>query len=194
MRLTRSWGARCARPLGVARPVVFGLAWFVGLCLWGPVPARSADTVQDFSITGETVEEPSRGEAPAEAVPGLGLDSLLKLPSSWSGEEERRQGMTSSQWRARFAELANEREETEASLAEARGELDGMSSDGGGQWKMGAPGSNNTEVSPMSFKHREQIRDGKEKLQQLRLRQRDLSIEADIAGVPESWRRPEASR
>lgn len=101
--------------------------------------------------------------------------------------------MTSSQWRARFAQLESERLATEASLAEARGELDGMSAEGGGPWKMGAPGSNNTEVSPMSFKHREQIRDGKQKLNQIRLRQRDLSIEADIAEVPDAWRTPEAS-
>jgi hypothetical protein len=67
-----------------------------------------------------------------------------------------------------------------------------MAEEGGsGSWQMGAPGSNNTEVSPMSFKHRELIRSGKQRLDELRRRKRALDIEADIAGVPESWRAPE---
>jgi len=156
-------------------------------------PAWSAEPVQDFSITGEAVEEPSQADAPPGAAPELGLDSLLKLPSTWSGQEDRRQGMNSSQWRARFAELASERKEVEAGLAGAREELAGMAGEGGGPWQMGAPGSNNTEITPMSFKHRELIREGKEKLEEIRLRERDLSIEADIAGVPDSWRKPAPS-
>ena len=102
--------------------------------------------------------------------------------------------MTASQWRARFADLRQEREKAEEAIAQARRELDSMAEEsGGGSWNMGAPGSNNTEVGPMSFKHREAIRSGKEHLDELRRRKRALDIEADIAGVPESWRAPEAA-
>ncbi len=158
------------------------LAWSSFAWAYGP-PA-------DFTVTGDASGASAESAPPPEAVPDLGLESLLKLPSSWTGDEEKRQGMTSGQWRARFAELVRERREIENGLAEARRELDGMAGEGGGgPWQMGAPGSNNSEVTPMSFKHREQIREGKEKLQENRLRARDLSIEADLAGVPESWRK-----
>ena len=42
----------------------------------------------------------------------------------------------------------------------------------------------------MSLKHREAIRAGKEDLDQAERNQRALVIEADLAGVPESWRVP----
>jgi hypothetical protein len=140
-------------------------------------------------VTGEASRAPSESVREPEAVPDIGLENLLKLPSSWKGNEEKRQGMTAAQWRARFAELADEREQTERGLEEARRELDGMVGEGGtGPWQMGAPGSNNTEVTPMSFKHRELIRDGKERLEEIRYKERTLSIEADMAGVPPTWR------
>ncbi|MEO2161688.1 MAG: hypothetical protein ABGY29_04095 [bacterium] len=146
----------------------------------------AVDAPSDFSVTGEALPEKA---PPPDSVPNIGLENLLKLPSSWEGSEQKRQGLSAGQWRARFAGLAKEQQAVEEMLGKARRELDGMAGQGGGgPWQMGAPGSNNTEVTPMSFKHRELIRSGKEQLEALRRRERALSIEADIAGVPEAWR------
>ncbi len=166
------------------------VAVIVCLALLGS-PA-GADLPGELSVSEGSSSPSADEDASPLPPPDIGLDALLKLPSSWSGSEETRQGLTSFQWRARFAALALERQETEDSVSRARRELDGMAEEGGsGSWQMGAPGSNNTEVSPMSFKHRELIRSGKQRLDELRRRKRALDIEADIAGVPESWRAPE---
>ena len=153
-----------------------------------------ADPSGDLSVSKGRSSSPAGEEPPPLPPPEVALDTLLKLPSGWSEGNEKRQGLTASQWRARFAALHQEREEAEDAIEKARRELDGMAEEGGsGSWQMGAPGSNNTEVGPMSFKHREQIRSGKEHLDELRRRRRALEIEADIAGVPEAWRAPEAA-
>jgi hypothetical protein len=155
----------------------------------GSVSGLAADPPSDFSVTGEASQALPEKAPPPDAVPDIGLENLLKLPSSWEGSEQKRQGLSAVQWRARFAGLAREQRAVEEGLREARSELDGMAGQGGsGPWQVGAPGSNNTEVTPMSFKHRELIRSGKEQLEAIRRRQRGLSIEADIAGVPEAWR------
>jgi len=153
-----------------------------------------ADPSGELSVSKGRSSSPAGGESPPPP-PEVALDTLLKLPSGWSEADEKRQGLTASQWRARFAALHQEGEETEDAIAKARRELDGMAEEGGsGSWQMGAPGSNNTEIVPMSFKHREQIRAGKEHLDELRRRRRALEIEADIAGVPEAWRAPEVAQ
>jgi hypothetical protein len=159
---------------------------FSVVLVWGPA-GWASDPPGDFSVTGEASE--SDGSPSPAPVPEVRLESLLKLPSSWSGSEVKRQGLSAGQWRARFSELAEERLAVEQGVEEARDELDGMVEGGtGGPWQMAAPGSNNTEVTPMSFKHRELIRDGKEQLTNIRRRERSLHIEAEIAGVPSTWR------
>lgn len=166
------------------------VAVIVSLALF-PSPG-GADLSGELSVSEGSSSSPEGDDPPPLPPPDVGLDALLKLPSSWSGAEQKRQGLTASQWRARFAALDQEHQETEDAISKARRELDGMAEEGGsGSWQMGAPGSNNTEVSPMSFKHRELIRSGKERLDEIRRRKRGLDIEADIAGVPESWRGPE---
>lgn len=160
--------------------------------LIGVSVAWGAETPGDLGITGAASGEDARDTEAPEAVPDIELESLLRLPSGWQGKEDRRQGLTAGQWRDRFAELVREREETEQGMEEARRELDAMAGEGGaGTWQMGAPGSNNTEVMPMSYKHREMIRDAKEQLEEIRRKERALGIEADMAGVPGGWRTPE---
>ncbi len=176
---------RARRRLRSIRLAGLLLATVLGIC-GGSVSSLAVDAPSDFSVTGEALPEKA---PPPDAVPNIGLENLLKLPSSWEGSEQKRQGLSAGQWRARFAGLAKEQQAVEEMLGKARRELDGMAGQGGGgPWQMGAPGSNNTEVTPMSFKHRELIRSGKEQLEALRRRERALSIEADIAGVPEAWR------
>ncbi len=181
--------ATCVQGAGRLRFGPRVLTAALGLLWIGGGATGAADTPGELSVTGESEEvAPDAGAAP-EAVPDVGLDSLLKLPSSWQGKEEKRQGLTAADWRGRFAELNRERESVQRGIDEARRELDSMAGEGGsGPWQMGAPGSNNTEVTPMSFKHRELIRDGKEQLEAIRRKERALNIEADMAGVPAGWR------
>lgn len=175
------------RSLGSIRLRVLLLATALGIS-GGSASGLAADPPSDFSVTGEAPQALPEKAPPADAVPDIGLENLLKLPSSWEGSEQTRRGLSAGQWRARFAGLAKEQQAVEEGLREARRELDGMAGQGGGPWQMGAPGSNNTEVTPMSFKHRELIRSGKEQLEAIRRRERALNIEADMAGVPEAWR------
>ena len=185
LKKLKKWAARVQE----AGPLRFGVGVVAGFLWIGGAAIASADQAGELSVTGESDEAaPDTGAAP-EAVPNVGLDSLLKLPSTWQGKEEKRQGLTAGEWRGRFAELDQERESVQGEIDEARRELDGMAGEGGsGPWQMGAPGSNNTEVTPMSFKHRELIRDGKEQLEAIRRKVRALNIEADMAGVPARWR------
>ena len=56
---------------------------------------------------------------------------------------------------------------------------------------MAPPGSNTTENSPVSFKLREEIRSGKEQVEEAERKHRELEVEADLADVPQSWREEE---
>lgn len=192
MKARRRHGAHRRRSFGQP-PAALRLAWILFLAvLAGVSVAWGTETPDGLGITGAASAEDSGDAEAPEAVPDIELESLLKLPSGWQGKEQRRQGLTSGQWRGRFAELMREREETERGMAQARRELDAMAGEGGtGTWQMGAPGSNNTEVTPMSYKHRELIRAAKEQLEEIRRKERALGIEADIAGVPRGWRTPE---
>jgi hypothetical protein len=182
----RDLGREARRGTRKIRVALVSGGLFSVVLAWGPA-GWASDPTADFSVTGEASE--SDGSPSPAPVPEVRLESLLKLPSSWSGGEVKRQGLSAGQWRARFSELAEERLAVEQGVDEARDELDGMAEGGtGGPWQMAAPGSNNTEVTPMSFKHRELIRDGKEQLTNIRRRERSLHIEADIAGVPSTWR------
>ncbi len=193
-----SWGARVAR----------WLTCFALLVGAGGALAESELDVELKAATGsaadprlEPVPGPETAEpsaAPPEApapTPGpgnpedVGLDRLLQLPSSMSFDAERRQGATADEWRARFrasrAGIATAKE----NLEKAKKELDELAGSGSGNWQMAPPGSKNTENSPMSFKLREELRRGREELNESERRLRALIVEADLAGVPEEWRR-----
>ena len=188
MMQRRDLGREARRGTRKIRAALVSGGLFSVVLVWGPA-GWASDPPGDFSVTGEAAESESDGLPSPAPVPEVRLESLLKLPSTWKGGEEKRQGLSAGQWRARFSELAEERLAVEQEVDQARDELDGMVEGGtGGPWQMAAPGSNNTEVTPMSFKHRELIRDGKEQLTNIRRRERSLHIEADIAGVPSTWR------
>jgi hypothetical protein len=127
---------------------------------------------------------PGSGEEPA---PGVGLDQLLKLPPSVSTGVERRGGMTRGEWRSRFerieAQLASEKE----SLAQAQKERDRVANSSD-QWLLGAPGMTNTEA-PLDYRLRQEISHHKEEIERLEAAHDSLVVEANLAGVPEDWRR-----
>jgi hypothetical protein len=148
--------------------------------------------VTSRSVTTPTPSEPDVPRldttAPVEGDDRVELDRLLMLPNSLSFENQERQGHTAEVWRGRFRRSRSAIEEAKADLDGYRKELDEMAGTGG-QWQIAPPGGGNqTEVSPMSVKLREDIRRGKEKVTETERAERALNIEADLANVPAAWR------
>ena len=54
----------------------------------------------------------------------------------------------------------------------------------------GGAGSAEGERAPVSFRLREAVRLRKDAVEEAKRAQRDLVVEANLAGVPEQWRRP----
>lgn len=161
------------------------------LLLGGPVLAEGGAATSDLGVTGKT--EDASQEAPAPTVGGeVELDQLLQLPSSMSFDNDTRNGANSNAWRSRFRAAYKEVSAAEETIATTKRELDSQASTGGGsQWQMAPPGANNTEVTPMNFKLREDLRIGRERLEEAQNKLRALIIQADLAGVPEAWRQPD---
>lgn len=186
--------ARGPRVRAAARRAL-ALALFLGLAAAGP-PARSDDpepgaAEPDLVVTGRG--DPSGREAGASSgLPprDVGLDRLLKLPGGMDFESEKRGGHSESQWRSRFRESRGEIQAAESALAETRAALDKQSGGGGGNWQMAPPGASvdQLENTPVSFKLREEMRRGKERLEEAERAHRALEIEADLADVPLAWR------
>lgn len=130
--------------------------------------------------------KPAPPDEPAESVE---LDRLLQLPSSMTFDDEERSGASPEAWRERFRRSYREIQAAKDRIEATRRALDeAAGTSGGSQWQMGPPGSNNTEVTPVSFRLREELREGREQLEEAERRHRELVIQADLAGVPEAWR------
>jgi len=167
----------------------------LGVCLLllapssGPVGAEGAEG--DLGVTGKT--EASKDQ---QAAPGVGneveLDQLLQLPSTMDFGNEKRNGASANDWRSRFRASFKEIAAAQEAIEQTKRALDAQASTGGGsQWQMAPPGANNTEVTPMNFKLREDLRKGRERLEEAETKHRALVIQADLAGVPEDWRQPD---
>jgi hypothetical protein len=128
--------------------------------------------------------------APADAAPRLGLDELLKLPDDYGAEEAVRGGATAAEWRRRFRDARAEVEGAQERLARTQGELEQVAQ-GSDQWQVAAPGASQPENSPMSYKLREELRRQRDEVARAERRLRDLEVEANLADVPDAWRRPE---
>ena len=126
-------------------------------------------------------------DAPA---PSVGLDALLKLPSSTGVRSTVpvAGGATRNEWLARFDLARLELLGAEKRLATAQQQL-GEIAAGTSTWQVSAPGgvAGAGENGPLSFtlrqeirRHREDIANAKQTLDQLR-------IEANLAGVPPEW-------
>jgi len=183
-------------PAGPAKVVAHALLVLLVTAsgLGGSPAAAEAPADEQIAPSGRPAEsEPTPSEVEAPSSTGgeeVDLERLLRLPSAMSFERQTRHGVSSEEWRSRFREQRDAIAEAQTRLDEARAELDQLSggAGGGGQWQVAPPGSNNTEVTPMSFKLREQIRKGKEDVQLAEKELRALVIEADLAGVPPEWR------
>ncbi|MFP6655511.1 MAG: hypothetical protein VCB25_07770 [Myxococcota bacterium] len=126
-----------------------------------------------------------------QGVPG-GLESLLRLPQGFVSMSPRSvAGVNEAQWRQRFQTaktvLATAKQELEAT----KQELDGVALGGSAsQWNVAPPGANtsNPSTSPLSFRLRQRLREIRERLEMTEKAMRELRIEANLAGVPASWR------
>ncbi len=149
-----------------------------------------AESGRELTVTGHSPPDSEKAAPTEPPVEAVALDLLLKLPSGWGAGVEKRLGLTEFQWRDRFAEVNRELREAQAELESARGELNAIAGEtgAGGQWQIAPPGAAQTELTPLSFKHREQIRKGRERVENARRGQRALTIQADLADVPISWR------
>jgi len=182
-------------PIHRVRRAPMALAVALGLALGAP--ALGQESMESAPKAAPAGVEPA---APAAAVEGAaagaaaappGLDSLLKLPESESYDDvDMRGGRSPGEWRARFTELRDRLAKERAKLAEARAELDETASKSDA-WKMATP-IPGVEVqdseSPIDFQLRQRIRRHRAEIDRLERHQRELEIEASLAGVPDDWR------
>ncbi len=147
------------------------------------------------SASAEEPTPPSAAAPPAEAEPapapapsGVALDQLLTLPSDRTYAVDRKGGMTRGEWRTRYGEVRGELQKERAALEVTQGKLEDA---GGGQWSVNPiPGSEtDSSRSPIDFQLRTELRRHREEIERLERKLRQLDIEANLAGVPEDWRR-----
>jgi hypothetical protein len=142
---------------------------------------------------------PASSQDPAPSAPGTSggdpprveLDQLLKLPSTLDYTVEKRGGFTPGEWRSRFQELrtalATEREgleRAEKDMEQVAGTADA--------WRVGPPmpgGGGAAAEAPLDFRIRQAIKRHRQEIERLERQIRELEVEANLAAVPEDWRR-----
>lgn len=134
---------------------------------------------------------PPPADSGADPAP-VALDRLLRLPDSVEYDMEERGGATADEWRARFerarSAVVAAREQVEDAQRRLEEEATSESA-----WKVappglgGVPGGGGSEA-PANYKLSMELRRAKDDHAAARRALRDLTIEANLAGVPESWR------
>jgi hypothetical protein len=120
--------------------------------------------------------------------PAVALDQLLTLPEDRTYAVEKKGGLTRGEWRKRYreirADLVKEREALEATEVK-------LEDAAGAAWSVNPiPGSEtDTSRSPVDFQLRTELRKHREEIERLERKIRQLDIEANLAGVPDEWRR-----
>jgi len=139
-----------------------------------------------LSISAARAQQPERDAEPPQEI---SIDRLLRLPDSYVAGGERRGGATRQQWRKRFDEARARVETLRLELARAQHELEGMAGTTG-QWQAAAPGGGTPDhqTQTVSYKLRQAIREQRDALTGAERALRDLSVQADLADVPQAWR------
>lgn len=148
---------------------------------------------------------PAGAEDPA---PDVTLDDLLKLPSGIGYDVEKRGGASRDEWQARFQAARMDLREAKSALARSLEELDALGDSG--NWKMAPPGlgqlmnnQNQNQQTGANAKAGQQndagaalsqglsgdIRRQKAEVKRAERALRDLEVEANLAEVPEDWRK-----
>jgi hypothetical protein len=156
-----------------------------------------------LAVAGSPV--PAGAQDPA---PDVSLDDLLRLPSGVGYDVEKRGGASREEWQRRFETARMDLRAAKAALAHSVEELDALGESG--NWKMAPPGLNqimgqqnqnqqtggNTPVgqgedagAPLNYGIAGDIRRQKDEVKRAERAMRDLEVEANLAEVPETWRR-----
>ncbi len=132
-------------------------------------------------------QAPPADEAPAGRI---GLDQLLKLPDSLDFGVERRGGRTRIEWRALFEEAQQSVDDAKHGLSDAQARLATVAGRSD-NWSMAPPGMpiETVEDNPDTRALREEVARWRGEIVRAEARQREVTIEASLAGVPEDWRR-----
>lgn len=139
---------------------------------------------------GASAEEQA---SPPASEPVLSLEQLMKLPSSAPVEAsiERRGGSTKAEWQARFRSVRKDMAEADSELEAVRDQLEEEVGEGG-SWKMSAPGLGSAQDptdAPSNYRLSQELKRKREESQRARQALLDLEVEANLAGVPEDWRK-----
>lgn len=197
---SRSISARRVITPGLSKTRACGFIalWVV---LWmAPNAAVSAEEAE--SPPRPPADEPSErplvipGAPPTRSPRGIsdpGLDALLQLPKGFlDGESQTVAGAGEDEWRRRFTAAQNDLDAARAGLESTKRELDTVAEGGGAsQWSVAPPGGSSSggpSTSPLSFKLRQEMKKNRELLEAAERAMRELRIEADLAGVPTTWR------
>lgn len=158
----------------------------------------SASRVPDvFNVPRSAAGASLPGDAGRAGSAAPGLDALLKLPDAYRAQPAPAvAGTTEAQWRKRFQQAVGSVTDARASLVATKEALDGAATSGGSsQWAVAPPGgaggesgAPNSASTPVSFKLRQQLKANRLELDEAEKAFRELSIQADLAGVPEAWR------
>lgn len=136
---------------------------------------------------------PAGGEEPAAPPPApapVELDRLLKLPSAPVKVSPERAGSASkSEWRSRFTSARLERDAAQTALDTAMEKV-GEAAGDTESWQIAPPGSaaQATSDAPLNYQLRQEIRRQRDELTRAERHLQELTVEADLAGVPASWR------
>ena len=165
------------------RPAVLGIVFsaLLGFAICSPAVASES----------EAAIEPAT-PVTEEAPPTVTLDRLVTLPTAFNVESGRKGGATRGEWHSRFAVAETDIDDAKGALEESLGKLDELAGKAS-NWKVGAPGIeiNPDDETPLNYGLRQEIRRRREDVERTERDLRDLVIEANLAGVPEHWYRPE---
>lgn len=164
--------------------------WTSGLLALGLALQGAASAAAEEPAVVEPGSAPAPGPAPAEAPPttGVALDQLLTLPADRTYSVEKKGGLTRGEWRTRYNEVRGDLEKERAAFEETQVKLEDAA---GGAWSVNPiPGAEqDTSRNPVDFQLRTQLRRHRQEIDRLERKLRQLDIEANLAGVPEAWRR-----
>ena len=126
----------------------------------------------------------SQGQSP----PPVELDAL-QLPAAVEAPREQIGGAPKSQWRSRFASARAELQAAQTGLEASQKKL-GEVAEGSEAWQIAPPGAGPKGASeaPVDYALRQEVRRQREDLTRSEKNLRELTIEADLAGVPADWR------
>lgn len=119
----------------------------------------------------------------------MGLDQLLKLPQGLEYGGGERGGLTRGEWRGRFVSLRAALERERHLLEASRGELAKVAGSAEA-WSIGPPipGAQASSDTPLDYRLRQEINQHKAEVERLERALRELTVQADLAGVPVEWR------